>query len=60
MGDKVMMRAKEKWEPAIVIAISQTGPHSYIANTTRGYRQNKRHLKSAPSSLNARQQNPEL
>jgi len=34
MGDKVMMRAKGKWEPAIVTAISQVEPHSYITNTT--------------------------
>ena len=43
-------------EPATVIAISQDGPSSYIVNTPGGqsYRRNRRHLKPAPSSLNAK------
>ena len=56
VGDRVMMRAKGKWEPATVIAISQDGPHSYIVNTPGGqsYRRNRRHLKPTPCSLNAK------
>ena len=63
VGDRVMMRAKGKWEPAkgkwepaTVIAISQDGPRSYIVNTPGGqsYRRNQRHLKPTPSSLNAK------
>ena len=58
VGDKVMMKAKGKWEPAIVIAISQDGPRSYIVKTPTGqsYRRNRRHLKPAPRNLNSRQQ----
>ena len=57
VGDTVMMRTQGKWEPATVIAVSQNGPRSYIVNTPGGqsYRRNRRHLKSAPSSLDARQ-----
>ena len=33
VGDTVMMRAKEKWEPATVVAICQDKPCSYIVNT---------------------------
>ena len=53
VGDRVMMRAKGKWEPATVIAISQDGPRSYIVNTPGGqsYRRNRRHLKP---TLNAK------
>ena len=55
VGDTVMMRAKGKWEPATVIAISADGPRSYIVNTPSGqkYRRNRRHLKPAPRSLDA-------
>ena len=50
VGDRVMMRAKGKWEPATVIAISQDGPCSYIINTPGGqsYRRNRQHLKPTP------------
>ena len=33
-----MMKAKEKWEPAMVVAICQDKPRSYIVNTPRGKR----------------------
>ena len=51
-----MMRAKEKWEPAMVIAICQDKPCSYIINTPGGkrYRRNRHHLKPTPASWNAR------
>lgn len=56
VGDTVMMKAKGKWEPATVIAISQDGPRSYIVNTPGGrYRRNRRHLKPTPNSLNVGQ-----
>ena len=38
VGDTVMMRAKEKWEPATVISICQDKPRSYIVNTPGGKR----------------------
>jgi len=57
VGDTVMMRTQGKWEPATVVAVSQNGPRSYIVNTPGGqsYRRNRRHLKPARSSLDARQ-----
>ena len=56
VGDTVMMKAKEKWEPAMVIAICQDKPRSYIVNTPRGkrYQRNRHHLKPTPTSWNAR------
>ena len=56
VGDTVMMRAKEKWEPAMVIAICQDKPRSYIVNTPGGkqYRRNKHHLKPSPINVKAR------
>jgi len=52
-----MMKGKGKWEPAMVIAISKDGPHSYIVNTPEGQRlwRNRHHLKVAPTSLDAQQ-----
>ena len=52
-----MMRGKGKWEPATVIAISKDGPRSYIVNTPEGqcYRRNRRHLKAAPTGVDAQQ-----
>lgn len=56
VGDTVMMKAKGKWEPATVIAISQDGPCSYIVKTPGGsYRRNRCHLKPTPNSLNVGQ-----
>ena len=56
VGDTVMMRAKEKWEPAMLIAICQDKPRSYIVNTPGGkqYRRNRHHLKPSPFNVNAR------
>ena len=56
MGDTVMMRAKEKWEPATFIGICQDKPRSYIVGTLGGkrYRRSRCHLKLTPSSWNVR------
>ena len=44
-GDQVMMKTKDRWQPAKVIA--KTAPRSYIIKTTAGqiYRRNRRHLR---------------
>ena len=44
-GDQVMMKTKDKWQPARVIV--KTTPQSYIIKTTAGqiYHRNRRHLR---------------
>ena len=49
-GDQVMVKNKDKWQPAKVI--SKTAPRSYIIKTTTGqiYRRNRRHLKKSKAN----------
>ena len=49
-GDQVMVKNKDKWQPAKVI--SKTAPCSYIIKTTTGqiYRRNRRHLKKSKAN----------